>query len=322
VQLRCRAMRNRSAASVGRSWVASWGSNADDGPADPGPNVDHTAGRQLSGGRANSRRSARLKTLWRSLLGTRRSGRSARLAGTVSMLLLKADGGHPHRLPLSQEAFGHGREVADSAPGDVEDGVGDGGRDADDAEVADALAVKRADVGVMFVDEGDVDWGASAWVGMRYSFKPGLSSRAVRGSVALASSRAWPMPMTAPPRIWLSAGLAVQGLSQSQHAPPVRAGARERLRRPLRQPARPCRRPTKSHRGRGPFLPWPRRLAASNGCRWPDEPQLLAAEFAGLGGRVVWEIGHPPDAVRRALRRRWVVPDPTGSCIKTRKSVT
>jgi len=25
-------------------------------------------------------------------------------------------------------------------------------------------------------------------------------------------------------------------------------------------------------------------LAVSNGCRWPDEPQLLAAEFVGLGG--------------------------------------
>jgi hypothetical protein len=61
---------------------------------------------------------------------------------------------------LSQEVFGHGREVADSAPGEVEDGVGDGGRDAEVAEVADALAAKRADVGVMFVDEGDVDWGA------------------------------------------------------------------------------------------------------------------------------------------------------------------
>ena len=35
--------------------------------------------------RAHRRRSAWLKTLWRSLLGTRRSGRSARLAGTVSM---------------------------------------------------------------------------------------------------------------------------------------------------------------------------------------------------------------------------------------------
>ena len=101
--------------------------------------------------------------------------------------------------------------MADSAPGDVEDGVGDGGRDADDAEVADALAAKRADVGVMFVDEGDVDWGASAWVGMRYSFKPGLSRRAVRGSVALASSRAWPMPMTAPPRIWVWAVLRFRG---------------------------------------------------------------------------------------------------------------
>jgi hypothetical protein len=37
-----------------------------------------------------------------------------------------------------------------------------------------------------------------------------------------------------------------------------------------------------------------------------------------LRRRSVWEIGHPPDAVRRALRRRWVVPDPTGSCIKAR----
>jgi len=48
---------------------------------------------------------------------------------------------------LSQEVFGHDREVADSAPGDVEDGVGDGGRDADGAEFADALAAQRADVG-------------------------------------------------------------------------------------------------------------------------------------------------------------------------------
>jgi hypothetical protein len=93
----------------------------------------------------------------------------------------------PASVPLSGEVFGHGREVADSAPGDVEDGVGDGGRD---AEFADALAAKRADVGVMFVDDGDVDWGASAWVGIRHSFKPGSGSRAVRGSVALASSRA------------------------------------------------------------------------------------------------------------------------------------
>jgi hypothetical protein len=54
--------------------------------------------------------------------------------------------------------------VADSAPGDVEDGVGGGGRDAGGAEFADALAAKGAGVGVMFVDDGDVDWGASAWV--------------------------------------------------------------------------------------------------------------------------------------------------------------
>jgi len=112
---------------------------------------------------------------------------------------------------LSREVFGHGREVADSAPGDVEGGVGDGGRDADDAEFADALAARRADVGVMFVDDGDVDWGASAWVGIGHSFKPGSGSRAVRGSVALASSRAWPMPMTAPPGLWLSAVLRFRG---------------------------------------------------------------------------------------------------------------
>src|SRR5215813_1600087 len=53
--------------------------------------------------------------------------------------------------------------------------------------------------------------------------------------------------------------------------------------------------------------PWCRHL--------PDDP----APGHGVGRlrpQGAWEIGHPPDAVCRALRRRWVVPDPTGSWIR------
>ncbi len=64
--------------------------------------------------------------------------------------------------------------------------------------------------------------GASAWVGMRYSFRPGLSSRAVFGSVALPSSRAWPMPIIPPPRIWFSAVLWLR-MRPAPHAPAIRS---------------------------------------------------------------------------------------------------
>src|SRR5215469_1155327 len=61
---------------------------------------------------------------------------------------------------------------------------------------------------------------------------------------------------------------------------------------------------------------------ANSSCRWPDKPQLPGRGVRRLRRQAVWEIGHPPDAVRRALQRSWVVPDPTGSRVKTGKSMT
>jgi hypothetical protein len=60
VQVECRALRCAYRGLVGRSWLASCGSAADHEPADPGPMLITQGGRQLGGGRANSRRSARL----------------------------------------------------------------------------------------------------------------------------------------------------------------------------------------------------------------------------------------------------------------------
>jgi hypothetical protein len=67
---------------------------------------------------------------------------------------------------LSQEVFGHDREVPDAAPGGMEDGIGDRRRDAGDAELADALAAERADLRVVCrsnIELPSLSWGYAAW---------------------------------------------------------------------------------------------------------------------------------------------------------------
>jgi hypothetical protein len=71
---------------------------------------------------------------------------------------------------------------------------------------------------------------------MTYSFRPGLSSRAVRGSGGSGFEQGLADAHDGAAAHLAFGGLAVQGLSQSQHAPPIRAGAHDRLRQPLRRP--------------------------------------------------------------------------------------
>jgi hypothetical protein len=112
--------------------------------------------------------------------------------------------------------------VPDAASGGVEDGVGDGWRDADDGELANALAAERADVRVVFFDEGDVD-GRGVGMGRdEVLVKAGVEqSRGVLIGGA-GFSRAWPMPMTAPPRIWFAAVLRFR-MRPAPQAPLIRS---------------------------------------------------------------------------------------------------
>ena len=69
----------------------------------------------------------------------------------------------------------------------MEDSVGDGGGDADLADLPHALGAERADQLVVHLDKSTVTSGASASTGTRYSAKFVAVHRPERGSMWLPS---------------------------------------------------------------------------------------------------------------------------------------